>query len=218
VTRALAALVVVALALPARALPPDIVRWQDAGAHVGRVITVEGTVERAHVADGACTLEFAPGDPTALRVILMLPLFSSPADPERRYGGRRVQASGRVQRFEARPEIIIRRADQITVLDAPSPTTTTTTTTTTTVPAPETPVPTAPPPAPAPSSTTRTSEACNRARDLYHAARRELTLRSEDAARCLRDPTRRCDDERAAAHAALEALASREAESDAACR
>ena len=214
--RALAALLVVALAVPARALPPKVVRWQDAGAHVGRVITVEGTVERAHVAGGACTLEFAPGDPSALRVVLMLSLFSSPDDPERLYAGRRVQASGRVQRFEGRPEIIIRRADQITILDEASPTTSTTLA----APAarvPPSPAPTAPTPAPS-TSATRTPEACARARDLYHAARRELAVRSEEAARCLRDKTLACDSERAAVSVALERLATRESESDAACR
>lgn len=212
--RAVAALAVIAVALPARALPPEVVRWQDAAAHVGQVITVEGTVARARVAGGACTLEFAPDDPSALRVVLMLALFSSPADPERLYGGRRVHASGRVQRFENRPEIIIRRADQITLLDAPSPTTTT-------LPAPPKPTPAAPapaPPAPAATSGTPTTDACARARDLYQTARRDLAVRSEAAARCLRNKRLGCRDERAAVSAALEALAARETESDAACR
>ncbi len=207
-TRAAAALAIVVLAVPAHARPPDVVRWQDAGAHVGQVITVEGTVERARVAGGACTLEFAPDDPSALRVILMLALFSSPDDPERLYAGRRVQASGRVQRFEGRPEIIIRRADQITLLDEASPTTSTT------LPAP--PIPTAP--APVHSSSPRGTQACAEARNLYHAARRELAVRSEQAARCLRAEALRCQSERAAVSAALETLAVREAETDAACR
>jgi DNA/RNA endonuclease YhcR with UshA esterase domain len=102
------------------------VPWQDAGNYVGQVITVEGTVASAHVAAGACTLEFAPDDPSALRVVLVLSLFSAPAAPERLYAGRRVRASGRVQKFEGRPEMILRRADQIEVMDEASTTTTTT--------------------------------------------------------------------------------------------
>jgi len=209
VIRATAALVVVAAALPAYARDPDPVRWQDAGAHVGQVITVEGTVARASVAGGACTLEFAPDDPSALRVILMLSLFSAPDEPEHLYEGRRVQASGRVQSYEGRPEIIIRRADQITLLDEPSATTTTT------LPAPAVPVPTMPPPPP--SGGTRPPADCARSRDLYHAARRELATRSEQAARCLRAEALRCQNERAHLSAALETLRLREAESDAAC-
>ena len=205
--RAAAALALVAtFAMPARARPPHVVRWQDAGAHVGEVITVEGTVMSARVADGACTLEFARDDPSALRVVLMLALFSSPDDPERLYDGRRVQATGRVQRFQDRPEIVIRRADQITLLDEASPTTT--------LPTP--PVPSTS--APAPSSSAHGTDACARARDLYRAARRELAARSENTARCLRAEALRCQHERDAVSAALETLSTREAETDAACR
>ena len=216
-SRTHAALIVVAVAMAAHARPPDVVRWQDAAAHVGRVITVEGTVARARVAGGACTLEFAPDDASALRVVLMLSLFQSPDNPERLYAGHRVQASGRVQQFQGRPEIIIRRADQITVMDEPAPTSTsivTTTTTTTTRPIPVAPVPAAP--APPPSS--NPSEACARSRDLYQAARRELALRSEQATRCLQAEALGCQNERAAVSAALEALSLREAQTNAACR
>jgi hypothetical protein len=215
VTRAAAALLVVAAALPAYARDLDAISWQEARAHVGQVITVEGTVARARVAGGACTLEFAPDDPSALRVILMLPLFSAPDDPERLYTGRRVQASGRVQRFEDRPEIIIRRTDQITLLDEPAPTTTTTTTSSALL-APPVPVPTTP--APSPSGGARLTEVCARSRDLYQAARRELATRSEQAARCLSAEAALCEKERAAVSAALEALRLRETEVDAACR
>ena len=211
--RATAALLVVAAALPAYARDPDAVSWKDAGARVGQVITVEGIVARASVASGACTLEFAPDDPSALRVILMLSLFAAPDEPDRLYEGRRVQASGRVQSYEGRPEIIIRRADQITLLDEPSATTSST------LPAPAVPVPTTPPPPPPPpSGGKRLPEDCARSRDLYQAARRELAVRSEQAARCLRAEALRCQNERAHLGAALETLRLREAESDAACR
>jgi hypothetical protein len=56
-----------------------------------------------------------------------------------------------------------------------------------------------------------------RARERLDAARRELTTRSEDAARCLREGTSRCEPERDAVARALEALPAREAEADSAC-
>src|SRR5262245_41570111 len=121
---AVAAVAALLVAAPALARPPEVVGWQDAAGYVGRVITVEGTVARARVGGGACTLEFAPDDPSALRVVLMLGLFSSPAAPERLYAGHRVRASGRVQTFHGRPEMILRRADQIEVMDEASTTTT----------------------------------------------------------------------------------------------
>jgi hypothetical protein len=220
------------LAAAALARSPDVVPWSEAASHVGRVITVEGTVARAHVEGGACTLEFAPEDPAAFRVVLMLSLFQAPEAPERLYAGRRVQASGRVQRFEGRPEMIIRRADQIEVMD-PVPTTTTLpapppTTTTTTLPPPPAAAPVTPPPPPVGTPSTPTTiptaappsvtERCVRAREGLEAARRDLSARSEDAARCLRSGTSRCEPERDAVARALQTLPAREAEADSACR
>jgi hypothetical protein len=222
------------LAAAVLARSPDVVPWSEAASHVGRVITVEGTVARARVEGGACTLEFAPDDPAAFRVVLMLSLFQAPEAPERLYAGRLIQASGRVQTFEGRAEMIIRRADQIEVLD-PVPTTTTLSappTTTTTLPPPPpppaaapVPVPVPPPavvpptpttiPAAAPPSVT---ERCAQARERLEAARRELSARSEDAARCLRSGTSRCEPERDAVARALETLPAREAEADSVCR
>jgi hypothetical protein len=247
---AAAALAALLAATPANARSPEVVPWSEAAAHVGSIVTVEGTVARARVENGACTMEFAPDDPESLRVVLMLALFQSPVDPERLYSGRRVRASGRVQTYRGRPEMIIRRADQIEVLDAP-PTTTTVapppaSPPTTVVPVPSTAPPatvpptTIPPPAPAavPSSAPATAPApapvpsptpppgvaapmptqrCAQARERLEAARRELSARSEDAARCLRDGSSRCEPEREAVARALETLPARETEADSAC-
>ena len=207
------------VAAPAFARAPELVRWQDAAAHVGRVITIEGTVATARVTDGACLLEFAPDDPAALRVVLMIGLFSSPVAPER-YAGHRVRASGRVQSFQGRPEMIIRRADQIEVMDAVS--------TTTTLPPPPAPpavapAPPAPPPTHPPGATSddagrpAATERCKQARSRLDAARRELAARTDDVGRCLRAATSRCQRERDAVAHALEALPAREAETDRAC-
>lgn len=241
-----AALAALLAATAAHGRSPEVVPWSDAAAHVGSVVTVEGTVARARVENGACTMEFAPDDPAALRVVLVLALFQSPTDPERLYSGRRVRASGRVQTFQGRPEMIVRRADQIEVLDAP-PTTTTLApppppppaavappTSTSTVPTPTVPPTTmppaapaaapstAPPPAPAPAAAPSAvapvpTERCVRARERLDVARRELSARSEDAARCLREGTSRCQQEREAVARALETLPARETEADSAC-
>ena len=214
-TRAAAALAVLVVAAPTLARSPEVVRWQDAAEHVGQVVTVEGPVASARIAGGACILEFAPEDPTALRVVLMLGLFSSPSEPERLYAGRRVRASGRVQSFQGRPEMIIRRADQIEPLDDVS----------TTVPPPSakpsaaaTPPPTVPTTPPSPDTVHAAPTAsCAGARDRLDAARRELALRAEDAARCLRAGSARCQRERDAMALALEALPAREIEADRTC-
>jgi hypothetical protein len=178
-------------------------------------------------------MEFAPDDPAALRVVLMLALFQSPADPERLYAGRLIRASGRIQTFEGRPEMIIRRADQIEILDAPATTTTLpppppavappAVAPSSTVPPATVPPATVPPAAPAPAAApatappAATTRRCAQARERLDAARRELSARSEDAARCLREGTSRCEREREAVARALEALPAAEAEADSAC-
>jgi hypothetical protein len=223
---ALAALFLSAAAL---ARPPDVVPWSEAATHVGRILTVEGRVGRARVEGGACTLEFAPEDPAAFRVVLMLPLFQAPEAPERLYTGRLVHASGRVQVFQGRAEMIIRRADQIEVLDAvPTTTALPAPTTTTTLPPPPPPAAAPVPPPPVVDPVTPSTlpavapppvtELCVRARERLEAARRELSARSDDAAHCLRSGTSRCASERDAVARALETLPAREAEADSACR
>ena len=59
----------------AGAAAPPVYPWQEAGRHVGEVVTIEGMVAAAHGTGDTCVLEFAPDDPHALRVILLLPMF-----------------------------------------------------------------------------------------------------------------------------------------------
>src|SRR5207247_825163 len=74
----------------AGAAAPPVYPWQEAGRHVGEVVTIEGMVAAAHGTGDTCVLEFAPDDPHALRVILLVPLFSSlPAKPDRLYAQNR---------------------------------------------------------------------------------------------------------------------------------
>jgi hypothetical protein len=135
-----ATLVLVSVAVAA---PPPTVRWEDAHLHVGEIVTVEGHVASARSSAEACVLEFDPGNPTAFRAVLMIPILSRlPQHPERLYEGRQVRVSGRVQRFQGRAEMVLRSSGQIEVVDEDVPPA-----------APSTPpVAAAPPPAKAPPS------------------------------------------------------------------
>lgn len=201
-----AAVLALVWAPAAVARPPAIVPWQEAGRHVGAVVSVEGMVAASHVAGGTCTLEFAPGDPQALRVVLVLGLLSTPPDVERRWTGRRIRASGRIQRFQGRPEMILRRADQIEVLD-PEPVA---------VPSPTAPPAVAPPgTTPPPPAATPTD--CETARARRTTTARALATRADVLARCIGGGDSRCAAERDAVSAALAALAAREGDEAAAC-
>lgn len=147
--RVLVATLVVAARLAA-AEPPPAISPAEAGAHEGEVVTVEGEVASARVESDTCILEFGP-DAGGFRVLLVVPIFSDlPEHPERLYQGRRIRASGRIQRFRGAPEMVVRGTSRIEVIGfgatappAPTPPTT----------APPTPAPTPPTTAPPPPAT-----------------------------------------------------------------
>jgi hypothetical protein len=94
-----------------------VVPWQAAGSYTGDVVTVEGDVVRAHLDADTCVLEFSPGDDTAFRVVLLIPLMTDlPRQPQRLYEGKRVRATGRVRTWQGRPEMIVRDPDAIEVI------------------------------------------------------------------------------------------------------
>jgi len=114
-------LLVLAVAVAASAVAPPIVDWRDAGTRVGDIVTVEGDVVNAYASGDTQVLEFSD-DANAFRVVIVVPLFSTaPRDPARVYRGHRIRASGRVQRFAGRPEMIVRSTDQVEVVDAGPP-------------------------------------------------------------------------------------------------
>src|SRR5438067_1379031 len=206
---ALAAFVALA-AGAARAAAPPVVSWQEAGGHVGEVVSVEGEVATARTVGETSILEFARDDPRAFRVVVLLPLLeTAPRLLERLYQGRRVRATGRVQRFQGRAEMVLRGSGQIEVVEtggeappaAPAPT-------------PAAPAAPAMPAKPAPSA----AAPCERARERWRAAAGEASERLAALGRCLDAVRYRCGPESAALTPALATLDALEPEVDATCR
>jgi len=122
VSRRVAALAMILVAGAARALAPPVVAWQEAAAHVGEIVTLDGVVAAVRTTPDAWYLEFAPDDPHAAHVVLVLGLLSSvPRAPERLYANRRVRASGLLRRFQGRPEMVLKSVSQIEVVDVAGP-------------------------------------------------------------------------------------------------
>jgi len=237
-TLAFATLLVPAAAV---AVAPAVVSWQAADGHVGSLVAVEGDVVAAYTTGDACVLEFAPDDPRAFRVVLLVPLLSGlPRQPELLYLGKRVQASGRVQRFGGRPEMVLRNPDQIVIVDvaggAPSPTAAVETPPR--AAQPPAPAPTVPPPpdrapataapveAPAPSprglaeavrEQIAPRDPCAHAHERWREAAATITDRSLTLRRCLDALGYRCRAEAAAIAPALAALEWAEQQVEAAC-
>ena len=230
IRRALALLA--ALLATTRAAAPPTVPWQEASAHVGELVTVEGDVSAARTTGDVCVLEFAPDDPQGFRVVLLIPLVTSlPREPDRLYRGKRVQASGRVQRFQGRPEMVLRNPDQITVVDVSGVAAAQAATPSSPAPAPvaspdgvNTPaLIAAPPPAPRPLATTVAEQVarfdpCPRARERWRDAAATLSERSEVLQRCLDALGYHCRDEATAIAPALATLEWAEQQVEEACR
>ena len=206
---ALAAFVALA-AGAARAAAPPVVSWQEAGGHVGEVVSVEGEVATARTVGDTWILEFARDDPRAFRVVVLLPLLeTAPRLPERLYQGRRVRATGRVQRFQGRAEMVLRGSGQIEVVEtggeAPPA-----------APAPPPAAPAAPamPAKPAPSA----AAPCERARERWRAAAGEVSEQLAALGRCLDAVRYRCRAESATLTSALVTLDALEHEIEINCQ
>jgi hypothetical protein len=181
---------------------PPVVPWQQALAHVGRVVTVEGRVVAVRPTGDAWVLEFGHTE-TALRVMLLVPLRAAlPPDPEGHYRGRRIRATGRLQRFRGRPEMVLRNPDRIVLLD-PTPR-----------PAPPTPTAAGTTAADPPSGA---ADACETGRARWRATATAVHARARALGRCLDDRPYACRAEAAALEPALASLAEAEAALDAAC-
>ena len=141
--------IAIALLLLARTVgASDPIPWSEAGSHAGQNVTVEGDVAAASSTPDQLVLEFAPGDTSAFRVVLIIPMMTDlPRFPERLYQGKRIRASGVVQRFRGRPEMVLRSPGQIEIVDVAGPASAPAVV----APPPTTPAPATVAPAPAPS-------------------------------------------------------------------
>jgi hypothetical protein len=189
-----------------------VIDWHAAERLVGEVVTVEGDVVVARNLGDTCTLEFSADDPRAFRIVLVLPLITDlPRQPDRLYQGRRVRATGRVQRFQGRAEMLVRSPTQIEVVgvETGGPT----------VPppaapasSPPAPAPVAPPPA-APRGLVEEvrnrlvpPEACGQAQARWRDAAATVRTRISVLDACLAAATYRCHPDAAALGPALSAL------------
>lgn len=94
------------------------IKDEQAGAYVGQRVVVEGTVAAVFVSRAGNTfLNFGAAYPNQdFSAVIFADNASSFRDVEQ-LEGRRVAVSGRVRIYRGKPEIILRSADQLRVLD-----------------------------------------------------------------------------------------------------
>lgn len=97
---------------PAAAIP-----WREAEKHEGETVTVEGTIAATHNSGNACFLNFDRDYKRTLTLVIFQKRFAAfPPNPERYYKGKTVRVTGIVTRHGGRPEIVLERVEQITVI------------------------------------------------------------------------------------------------------
>ncbi len=97
---------------PATAIP-----WRDAEKHEGETVTVEGTIAATHNSGTVCFLNFDRNYKRTLTLVIFQKRFAAfPPNPERYYKGKNVRATGVITRHGGRPELILERPEQITII------------------------------------------------------------------------------------------------------
>jgi hypothetical protein len=133
VRRVLALVVALGVVCPLQADVPPVVAPAEVGDRIGQVVTVVDEVSHARAAGDTFVLDLRGG----LRVVVLLPLFTAaPRDPTATYEGRRVRATGRVERFRGEVELVLRSPEQIELVEERA---------SASIPAPAAPTVTAPP-------------------------------------------------------------------------
>lgn len=99
-------------------LPQGVVSWEEAHRHVGREITVEGTLVRIYRGKKALFMNFHPNWKKYITVVVLgRDIRRLPSDPEAFYKGKTVRVVGKVTIYNGRPEILIRSPDAITIME-----------------------------------------------------------------------------------------------------
>jgi hypothetical protein len=98
----------------------DVIPWADAPKHMGKTITVEGTIVDTHKtrAGDVCFLNFVKNDRSSFYLIMWKENFDKfPDSPERYFLNKKVRCTGEVSDNKGRPQIKVNDARQIWVVE-----------------------------------------------------------------------------------------------------
>lgn len=95
--------------------PPPVIPWQEAGAHAGRRVTVEGVVVDTYRSDKVIFLNFSSNRSDFKAVIFASAWNRWPERPDELYFGQTLRVTGLVKLYEGVPEIIVDDPEQVEV-------------------------------------------------------------------------------------------------------
>lgn len=99
-----------------------VVRWQEAGKHVGKTIIVHGKIVATRNIGSICFLNF--DDPNARRftaIVRKSNFGRFPKPPEVMYRGKLVRIRGTISEYQGRPQIEVFKPEQVTILEKDVP-------------------------------------------------------------------------------------------------
>ena len=99
--------------------PTGIVPWHQADRYMGQTITVEGTVINTHNTGKVCFLNFTRDWHGQFHIVIFAKAMGGWDQPPQVYFlNRKVRATGKVHRYEGRPQIRVNNSSQITIAAA----------------------------------------------------------------------------------------------------
>ena len=96
--------------------PDDVVSWQDAGKHIGRKVTVEGSIVGGNDIGAILFLNFSRNRGDFYCVIFKSDKNKFPDEPHRHYRGKKVRVTGTINKHKGKPQMILRDPKQIQVV------------------------------------------------------------------------------------------------------
>ena len=105
--------------LPTEPAPLPLVAWQNAAAHQGQQVVVEGVVVDSYKSNSVIFLNFSDDRSQFKAVIFQRDWSQWPQSPERLFLGQPVRVSGEIVMYEGAPEIIVSDPAQIQVVGQP---------------------------------------------------------------------------------------------------
>ena len=93
------------------------ISWELAGKHIGKRVTVQGTIVRSFNSGTACFLNFHRNFTRYMSLVIFENSFRKfPFQPERFYHDKTVRVRGKIKMYKGRPEIVLESPKQIEII------------------------------------------------------------------------------------------------------
>lgn len=94
-----------------------LIDWTEADKHYGEYATVAGTVVGTHNSGKACFLNFHSDYHKYFSAVIFASDYDKfPANPEKAYANKKVKITGKIEKYDGKPEIIVKSPEQVEIV------------------------------------------------------------------------------------------------------